>query len=858
MSPSLNDAVWRHAPYPALRVTRGDALHWQANEAARRHPVCSGFDDAAWQAIAERVIEVGAGRREAAGAVALDVVACTEGWLAWLMPVDPFVATGLSAGEPMELAQVHGRIGVFVRDLVHGVGYWDKHTFAIWGLDPQQGAPHFDAAQVLIHPDDRAPFMSGHRRALEQGGRHNTRYRIVRSGGEVRHLNTLFEIRYDADGRPKWLIGAVIDDTDVVLHTQASQRSLERLSRSGELAGVSMWQIDWPAQTIRFNAVGWRFLGLPPSQDKISLASVRATAHPDDVPAIEQAAQRALDGDEIVDLRARYRNAAGAWRTLLTRRVAERNEQGEAIGFAGVSVDISDQVEAEQALQLERARAAMALDAADVGTWERDLDGTPRYWSAGMYRLRGFSPDDPRPIDLLAKLSTAAATRDESLALARRHVETGSPYEHEYAVSWPDGQTRWLVTRGNVVRDTQGLPLYMAGINVDVTERHQAHLLRLEMQRAEEASRAKTEFMARMSHELRTPLNAVLGFSRLLQSDPQQPLSGQQLDRVQRILGAGKHLLALIDNVLDLARLESKGEAEAAEAVSLPVLLQEAAERAAEAAAANGVSLRLDAQAVPGEPAAVVAFAPRAALVQIVDQLLNNAIKFNHRGGWVSLICQCQDGGCALLVRDSGRGLDRAQIDNIFRPFERLGADREGIAGTGMGLTLVKHRVEALGGRIEVRSTPTAGSEFALWLPAAGEALPAVAPSAVLHALCIEDNPVNLLLVREMFALRPGMTLDTAEDGLSGLDRAMSQPPDLLLLDMQLPDIDGMEVMRRVRAEPRLAACHIVALSANAMPGDVKAALEAGFDDYWTKPIDFARFLASLDDLAARCAKARA
>ena len=773
-----------------------------------------------------------------------------------LLPVDPFVATGLSAGEPMELAQVHGRIGVFVRDLVHGVGYWDKYTFAIWGFDPQQGAPHFDAAQVLIHPDDRAPFMAGHRRALEQGGRHNTRYRIVRSGGEVRHLNTLFEIRYDADGRPKWLIGAVIDDTDVVLHTQASQRSLERLSRSGELAGVSMWQIDWLAQTIRFNAVGWRFLGLPPSQDKISLASVRATAHPDDVPAIEQAAQRALDGDEIVDLRARYRNAAGAWRTLLTRRVAERNERGEAIGLAGVAVDISDQVEAEQALQLERARAAMALDAADVGTWERDLDGTPRYWSAGMYRLRGFSPDDPRPIDLLSKLSTAAATCDESLALARRHVETGSPYEHEYAVSWPDGQTRWLVTRGNLVRDTQGLPLYMAGINVDVTERHRAHLLRLEMQRAEEASRAKTEFMARMSHELRTPLNAVLGFSRLLQSDPQQPLSGQQLDRVQRILGAGKHLLALIDNVLDLARLESEGEAEAAEAVSLPVLLQEAAERAAEAASVHGVSVCLDAQVVPGETAAV-AFAPRAALVQIVDQLVDNAIKFNHRGGWVSLGCQGHDARCSLQVRDGGRGLDQAQLDNIFRPFERLSAEREGISGTGMGLTLVKRRVEALGGRIEVRSRPAVGSEFVLWLPAASEAAPAVAPSAALHALCIEDNPVNLLLVREMFALRPGMTLDTAVDGLSGLRRATSHPPDLLLLDMQLPDIDGMEVMRRVRAEPCLVGCHIVALSANAMPGDVRAALAAGFDDYWTKPIDFARFLAGLDELAAHRAAAR-
>ena len=202
--------------------------------------------------------------------------------------------------------------------------------------------------------------------------------------------------------------------------------------------------------------------------------------------------------------------------------------------------------------------------------------------------------------------------------------------------------------------------------------------------------------------------------------------------------------------------------------------------------------------------------------------------------------------------------LSQAQLDSIFRPFERLGAEREGISGTGVGLTLVKRRVEALGGRIEVRSTPAVGSEFVLWLPPASEPAPAVAPSAALHALCIEDNPVNLLLVREMFALRPGMRLDTAEDGHSGLRHALSHPPDLLLLDMQLPDIDGMAVMRRVRAEPRLAGCHIVALSANAMSGDVQAALAAGFDDYWTKPIDFARFLAGLDELAACRAAASA
>ena len=358
---------------------------------------------------------------------------------------------------------------------------------------------------------------------------------------------------------------------------------------------------------------------------------------------------------------------------------------------------MSERLEAERRLQRERERAAMSLDAADVGTWQCGLDGSNCHWSAGMYRLRGLSPADPRPIDELARLCAPVAMRDELLARMQRHVQGGVSFEHEYAVVWPDGSTRWLAARGNLVRDDAGAPLHMAGINVDVTERREAQALRLAVQRTQEIGRAKAEFFAHMSHELRTPMNAVLGFAQLLRDDTEQVLSERQQDRVQRIRTAGGQLLELIDRMLELTRAD-----------------------------------------VPPPPA------------------------------------------------------------------------------------------------------PSA------------DAQPSAGASAALRVLCIEDNPVNLLLVQEMFRLRPAMHLATAIDGASGLAQAQADPPDVLLLDMQLPDIDGMEVMRRMRAQPRLARCHIVALSANAIDSDVKAALAAGFDAYWTKPIDFARFLADLDALAAQ------
>jgi CheY-like chemotaxis protein len=219
--------------------------------------------------------------------------------------------------------------------------------------------------------------------------------------------------------------------------------------------------------------------------------------------------------------------------------------------------------------------------------------------------------------------------------------------------------------------------------------------------------------------------------------------------------------------------------------------------------------------------------------------------------------------GWVLSVQDSGRGIPADQLERIFQPFERLGAETEGIEGTGIGLAIVRQLAQRLGGAIDVRSTAGAGSEFLLWLPAAPTPLtPSRSGAAVLVApeaqgpppplklLCIEDNPVNMMLVREVLRLRPHIEFQGADFGLQGLALLTAWRPQVVLLDLQLPDLPGLEVLKRLRADPANRGMRVIALSANAMPQDVEDAVAAGFDDYWTKPIEIDRFLKGIDALS--------
>jgi PAS domain S-box-containing protein len=360
----------------------------------------------------------------------------------------------------------------------------------------------------------------------------------------------------------------------------------------------------------------------------------------------------------------------------------------------------------------ELDRLALAVQAAGLGVWESDLDGRTLYWNEAMYRLRGLDPSDPRPVWQLSRLSNHPEDQRVLDALPRRHVEHGEPYALQLRVRWPDGSEHGLATRGCALETGPGQPRRMVGINADITDHLRAQAAELERERAEQASRAKSALLARVSHELRTPLNAVLGFAQLLQAPGQDALSAAQQAWVRHIGDAGQHLLALIDDLLELAR--SDGEPPAREPVALAPLVQEALQWSAAQARQAGVRVQAE---LPRER--VLGDARRVR--QVLLNLLSNAIKYNRPGGEVRLSgCRSADGALAgLRVADTGPGLTPEQLQQLGEPFNRLGAERSGIPGTGIGLAISQELLQRMGGRLEVQSIPGEGSRFSLWLPAA-------------------------------------------------------------------------------------------------------------------------------------------
>jgi signal transduction histidine kinase/CheY-like chemotaxis protein len=401
----------------------------------------------------------------------------------------------------------------------------------------------------------------------------------------------------------------------------------------------------------------------------------------------------------------------------------------------------------------------------------------------------------------------------------------------------------------------------------DVTEQHAIRQERRAREAFEAASRAKTEFLSRMSHELRTPLNAVLGFSHLLRLDKQQPPTLAQLERIQHIENAGAHLLALVNDVLDLSRVESGHMAVALEPVELEPAVHESFGMVASLADEHAVQLRVDfgvcglrtpleaARQAPQNGALVMADPVR--LRQVIVNLLSNAVKYNLPGGRVTLSCRIDDRACIVRIVDTGLGMDANQLKRLFEPFNRLGAERSNIEGSGIGLVLSRRLTELMGGELHIDSEVGYGTTAALTLQLAqGSSLsphepampsPHAANDAQIDVLYVEDDAVNAELVRQVLRMRPAVKLRVAESGALARTLAASHVPDLMLIDMNLGDMTGLQLARLLREDPATRQVRLVALSADALPEQIATAMASGFDRYLTKPVSFHELLGLVD-----------
>jgi signal transduction histidine kinase/ActR/RegA family two-component response regulator len=373
------------------------------------------------------------------------------------------------------------------------------------------------------------------------------------------------------------------------------------------------------------------------------------------------------------------------------------------------------------------------------------------------------------------------------------------------------------------------------------------------------ASAAKSEFLSRMSHELRTPLNAILGFAQLLELDE---LSDQQRDSLGHIVSGARHLLGLINEVLDIAAIEAGGLPLSLEPVLVADVLAEAVSLIRPLADQHGILLVSPAQACPDH-----VLGDRQRLKQILLNLLSNAVKYNHQGGSVRLAWdRVADQGLRITVADTGPGIPSEALDRLFVPFERLHGRQRGVEGTGLGLPLSKRLAEAMGGALELTTAVDQGSAFSIELPLTNSPTTRVdrpddAPALAnehsevarppLTVLYIEDNVSNLQLVEQVLRRRPNITLISAMRPQLGLELAAEHHPDLVLLDLHLPDMSGEEVLDRLRASPKTADVPVVILSADARSSQIEHLLHQGARAFLTKPLEVKELLTLLDTMAA-------
>ncbi len=438
---------------------------------------------------------------------------------------------------------------------------------------------------------------------------------------------------------------------------------------------------------------------------------------------------------------------------------------------------------------------------------------------------------------------------------------TGQGSEDLAAIAMRIGATDYVVKQHNYL---EALPIVLENAYHRVqTQREQAALralnqsLEQQVERrtaellaakevAEAANRSKSAFLARMSHDLRTPLNAVIGFSDLLSIDPALKESSLSQRRIQTIHDAGKQLLGMIEELLDLARIESGTLLLNLEAVDVPKLVIESLGLVAPLATQYGVSTSMSPPQAHG-----LAHADRRRLSQVLTNLLTNAIKYGKRGGQVEVEILMVSDGVQITVTDTGRGMSPAQLACLYQAFNRLGAEAGDIEGTGLGLVITKQLVDAMQGRLEVRSSLGVGSSFIVTLPAAQPQSSAPAParqaatagSPHCRVLHIEDDAGNRRLVHELLALAPALELRSVPDAKAGLACAVQWSPHLILLDLNLPGMSGFELLQRLRAEPNTADVPCIAVSGFATEHDITAAMSWGFAGFLTKPVEQSRLI---------------
>ena len=593
----------------------------------------------------------------------------------------------------------------------------------------------------------------------------------------------------------------------------------------------------------------------------VSMSVLRADAralldcvHAEDLRRIERDWTQVTASAQPINESVRLRRRHGPWSRFDASALADPAPDGGVYWNVLLRPQSSSSaVDAELLQRQERWQLATA--AADIGVVEFDVAGGTLQLDAVACRHHGLAPA-PHLVEVDAWMALVNEA-DRAAARALWLPTVLAEDQMRLSLGIDAGAQNGPRTLEFVLRAVNGQQR-LVGTCTDVTQRQTLDALKRDKLDAEKASRSKSEFMSRVSHELRTPLNGILGFAQLMALDSEAPLAPVQAQRLEVLRHSGARLLSLIDQLLEVSRIEQGRLRLRPRPIDVRLLVDRCADEMTPLAQQRGIELLVQ---IPSNAPPVRADAD--ALEQVLTNLLSNAIKYNRPKGRVRVRFEAAEQG-VLTVDDTGIGMSEDQLGKLFEPFNRLGAERTDTVGSGLGLAITRKLVRAMGGKIDVLSRPGKGSRFAVSLPLAkaGKAkppqdadvqakpeFPSLWDNGVEQVvLYVEDDEVNTILMEQIFRSQPNWRLLTASTGPEGLEMAQQHELSLVLLDLNLPGLSGFEVLERLRAQEHTRHLRCIALSADALPQQVQQAVAAGFDDYWTKPIDVAVVIGKLKD----------
>ncbi|QFY89497.1 PAS domain S-box protein [Magnetovirga frankeli] len=661
----------------------------------------------------------------------------------------------------------------------------------------------------------------------------------------------------------RWAIKPM--EQEIRARTAALHDSEERFRRLAENAQDMIYRMSLPEGRYEYVSPACRRLtGYTPEELYARPRLVEQALHPQWRDYFEREWQALLRGEMAPSYEYQIIHRNGNPRWLHQRNALVRDAQGRPRAIEAIVTDITERKMLVDSL----FRYKQIIESTQEAIFLTTPEGRIIDVNEAFCRITGYSA-----AELAGRVNFLESGEHPPGLLQdmRQQLQETGSWSGELWDRRRNGEAypKWLSL--SAIRNGAGETVSYAGIFTDISERKRAeqelisyrhHLeerveertaeMRMARDEAERANRAKSDFLSSMSHELRTPLNAILGFAQLLQLEFEEGGDPQLKQSVSEIIRAGEHLLGLISDLLELTKIETGKVSVQIEDLALHSLLQECIDLLGGQLEAN--QLTLDRGDVCDQPRYVRA--DRARLKQVVLNLLSNAIKYNHQGGWVQLYCSPMRGGrLRLVVADSGRGIALESQGKLFIPFERLGAERSTVLGAGIGLVVSKKLIELMQGEIGFQSTPGQGSTFWIELPLGQEPptpqLPEPPPQSdcctsgsacCCRVLYVQDDPADIRLARRILEQLGSVELVTAHTGPLGLQLAKQYPCQLILIDINLRGLDGLDLVGQLRQLPGCAQVPMVAISADGLQGDIDRTLAAGFDHFVTKPIDLPWF----------------